>query len=450
MKRLAPHLAAIGGALAALVPSIAMWGFTVDDALISIRYAQNVTSGGGWRFDASTAPSDGVTPLPWVPMLAPIASGDPLDVLVRAKVLGVIAWTAAAAALGAVLARRSTPTLSGLALAVLALAFPVGAWAASGMETGVVIASCTFAAIAIAERPRTAAALAGIAAAFRPELLPWALVVGIGARPSIATGALAIGPFAACVVLRLVAFGHPAPLAVHAKPSDFTHGGVYAFAAFVVVLTPLLAAAPIAVARSATRSSKVIVVACIVHTIAIAAAGGDWMPYARLFVPIAPSLTLVFADVARTAPAWRTYVRAAIVAVLGIAVASSAAPAGRRVHRDREALVRDARPLLENAKVVAALDIGWVSAAVPRSTRIVDLAGLTDREIALLPGGHTSKRIDAAMLVDRKVDTIVVYSDTRVVEARVVRAPLFRDHFEKKAQVDLGDRGAFYEVWTVR
>jgi hypothetical protein len=318
------------------------------------------------------------------------------------------------------------------------------------METGVVIALCTFASIAIETRPRAAAVLAGLAAAFRPELLPWALVVGIGARPSVATGALAFGPFAACVLFRLVRFGHPSPLAVHAKPSDLTHGAAYALAAFVVVLTPLLAASPLAVARGGTRSSKVVAVACIMHTVVVVAAGGDWMPYARLFVPIAPSLALVFADVARVVPPWRTYVRAVAVAVLGVAVASSAAPAGRRVHRDREALVREARPILENAKVVAALDVGWVSAAVPRAARIVDLAGLTDREIALLPGGHTSKRMDAAMLVDRKVDTVVIYSDARVVEARIVRAPLFRDHFEKSARVNLGDRGAFYEVWIAR
>src|SRR4051794_12601610 len=88
------------GAACALVPALAMWGFTVDDALISIRYAMNVAAGHGWRFDVGAAPSDGVTPLPWVPLLVPFAHGDALDVLVRAKVLGVAAWTVAGASLG--------------------------------------------------------------------------------------------------------------------------------------------------------------------------------------------------------------------------------------------------------------------------------------------------------------------------------------------------------------
>lgn len=450
MKRVAPIVPAASGALAALVPSLAMWGFTVDDALISIRYAQNVASGLGWRFDVAAAPSDGVTPLPWVPMLVPFASGDPLDVLFRAKLLGVIGWTIAAIVLARALFERAPALVAGVALAIVALAYPIGAWAASGMETGVVMMLCTIAAVSVDRRPKVAALLAGLAAAFRPELLPWALVVGLGARPSLATGALAFGPFAACVVVRLAAFGTPAPLAIHAKPSDLTHGAAYAFAALIVVLTPVLAAFPLRIAKSGSRTSRVLAIACVVHAIAVAAAGGDWMPYARLLVPIAPSLALVFADVAAQERTTFTWARPVVAALAGVLGATYAAPAGRRVYADRTALVRDVRPVLEGAKVIAALDVGWVSAAAPRAARIVDLAGLTDRELALLPGGHTSKRIDAAMLVDRKVDTVIVYSDVRVVEARIVRAPLFRDRFEKSAEVRLGDRGAFYEVWAAR
>jgi hypothetical protein len=440
----------IGGALAALVPSIAMWGFTVDDALISIRYAQNVVGGAGWRFDAHAPPSDGVTPLPWVPLLAPLASGDPLDVLFRAKLFGIVAWTVACVILAQALARRAPRSVAAIALGTVAFAFPLGAWAASGMETGVAMALCTVAAVCVAERPTIAALLAGVAAAFRPELVPWALVVGIGARPSLVTAALSAGPFAACVLVRLASFGSPAPLAIHAKPSDLTHGAAYACAALVVVLTPLLAAFPAAIVKQGTRSAHVLAGACIIHAIAVAAAGGDWMPYARLLVPVAPSLALVFADVAAKQRSLATWARPAVAAVVGSLGAIYAAPAGRHVHRDRDALVREARPLLEGTNVVAALDVGWVSAAVPANARIVDLAGLTDREIALLPGGHTSKRIDAAMLVDRKVDTVIVYSDARVVEARLLRTPFFRDHFEKKARVALGNRGAFYEVWKAR
>ncbi|MDF2696854.1 MAG: hypothetical protein K0S65_5237, partial [Labilithrix sp.] len=42
---------ALAGALAALIPALAMWGFTVDDALIPLRYAEHIASGAGYRFD---------------------------------------------------------------------------------------------------------------------------------------------------------------------------------------------------------------------------------------------------------------------------------------------------------------------------------------------------------------------------------------------------------------
>ncbi|MDB4945505.1 MAG: hypothetical protein JWP97_5039, partial [Labilithrix sp.] len=70
-----------------------MAGFTVDDALIAVRYAQHVASGAGYRFDAAGPSTDGVTPLPWALLLAPLAGRDALAVLAAAKVLGAAAWT---------------------------------------------------------------------------------------------------------------------------------------------------------------------------------------------------------------------------------------------------------------------------------------------------------------------------------------------------------------------
>src|SRR5271155_2670734 len=100
----------IAGAAAALIPALFMWGFTVDDALISVRYARHLLGGVGWRFDAAGAASDGVTPLPWPLVLAPLAEGSALEVLARAKALGLVAWTATGAALGwAMGARTAAP-----------------------------------------------------------------------------------------------------------------------------------------------------------------------------------------------------------------------------------------------------------------------------------------------------------------------------------------------------
>lgn len=451
------------GAVAALVPGLAMWGFTVDDALIAVRYAGSLASGTGYRFDEAAPATDGVTPLPWAPLLSLLARGavDPLVVLTRAKVLGLGAWTGSSALL-ALHAARSSPSRARVALAllVLALAFPISAWAASGMETGIATCLATLAACSFA-RPARAAILAGLAAAFRPELLPWALVVAAGASlaasavpsaswsspralgPVVGAAALAAIPFVACVVVRLAVFGRPTPLAVLAKPSDLDHGATYAGAAAVVLLLPLLACAPVGIARAGGRA-RTLAIGFVAHVAAVALAGGDWMPYARLLVPAIPSLVLVAIELRTGA---MMGVRAVVALGLGAVLAVRAAPAGRHVTGDRASLVLAARPVLADAKVVAALDVGWLSAATSPRVRIVDLAGLTDPDIAVLGGGHTSKRVDLSMLEARLVDTVVAYDAPRVVEQRLLATPRFQETFVRVATLSLGTAGASYGVY---
>lgn len=456
---------ALAGALAALAPSLAMWGFTVDDALISLRYAHHLASGAGYRFDALGPSTDGVTPLPWAPLLAPLAGGDLVVALERVKALGIVAWTAAGAVLGSALAEAAAgerrATLHALvALAVVGLAFPLGAWAASGMETGLATALATCAAASF-ERPRRAALLAGLAASLRPELVVWAGIVAggaagarAGAAPRAARAAravaLALGPFAACALARLAAFGRPAPLSLLAKPSDAAHGMAYAGAATLVVLTPILALAPLALARSAPRA-RTLALAALAHVLVIVAVGGDWMPYARLMVPVAPSLALAFVDVGRVARGWSTAARAVLALAVGAFVVR-AAPAGRHVHGARKDLIVQARSALAGAKVVAALDVGWVGAST--DARVVDLAGLTDPAIAALPGGHTSKAVDVAMLLDRGVDAVVVYGEPRLVEQRLLRSALFSERYRLQATLAFGQERAGgrqrYDLYRLR
>src|SRR4051794_24465729 len=77
------------GFVAAGLSAFSMWGFTVDDALISIRYARHLAHGDGYRFNVPGPVTDGVTPLPWPFLLAPLAGTDALGVLARAQLVGV-------------------------------------------------------------------------------------------------------------------------------------------------------------------------------------------------------------------------------------------------------------------------------------------------------------------------------------------------------------------------
>ncbi|MBP9112674.1 MAG: hypothetical protein KBF88_07680, partial [Polyangiaceae bacterium] len=80
---------------------------------------------------------------------------------------------------------------------------------------------------------------------------------------------------------------------------------------------------------------------------------------------------------------------------------------------------------------------------------IVDLAGLTDPAIARLPGGHTSKRIDANYFLDRAPDAWVVWSESskegddafgpaakRVVDERLRRDPRIQSAYARAFEFD--------------
>jgi len=456
------------GAAAALLPALWMWGFTVDDALIAVRYARHLIQGSGWRFNVHGASTDGVTPLPWPLILAPFARADALVVLGRAKLLGLVAWVATGTALGRAVGRVASPPWAGLAaLATLALSVPVAAHAVSGMETALATALAT-SAVLMADRPRAAAVLAGLAASLRPEMAPWACALAVGL--SVASGAgvarwieaaaIAIGPFAFCALVRTLVWGRPAPLAVLAKPSDVAHGLAYAGAACVVTLVPLLLLAPVAIARQ--PRALAIVLAAVAHVAAIVVVGGDWMPYARLMVPVVPSLAYAAVLVSRQAHPAATATRSGLALVLGGVLVARGGTAGRGVGADRAALVAAAHSWLDGgggpALRVAALDVGWVSAATEAD--VVDLAGLTDPEIAALPGGHTSKRVDARFLLARDPDVLLVYAPfglpaggleawpetltTRAVEARLVSDDVIDRRFGDPTWLPLGSAGAGY------
>jgi hypothetical protein len=464
-------LLAVCVACLALAPAVYLWDFTVDDALISVRYAQHVAAGIGWRFNVGGPATDGVTPLPWPVILAPFArTSDALAVLFRAKCISFAAWAAVACVMAAVVARRAAPVWTKLVVGLaLAVCVPVAAHAASGMETGLAMALATGAALLHA-RPCAAAACAGLAVSLRPELLPWALVLAAGygrarggAVGAVRAAAIAFAPFVVCVVVRVIAFGRPAPLALLAKPSDLSHGLVYCGAALAVAVTPVLALAPLA-ARRAGGAAPVLLLAAFAHALAVIAVGGDWMPYARLMAPIAPSLAYAFVLIAPHERALLSCLRALAALALGAYVFVVAAPAGRHVGRDRAALVRDARPYLAGARAVAAVDVGWVGAAT--NATVVDCAGVTDPVIAALPGGHTSKRVDFAMLLDRGVDRVVLLAEpaaasttstipepgryARVVEARLASDPLFADKMRVAGVVDMRSGPFAYFIFEKR
>ncbi len=418
-----------------------------------------------------------MTPLPWPIVLAAFARADALTVLARAKVLGLVAWSATGAAIGGAAARARTAwwAKAGV-LAAVALSVPLAAHSVSGMETALATGLATLAVLLGRRGPVAVGAVAGLAATLRPELAAWALVVTAalgaahratarpdGTSPALAGAwskhmalaqTLALAPFVACALLRTAVWGRPAPLALLAKPSDLAHGLPYAAAGFVVTLVPLLVVAPLSLRRK--PRALAIVVAAAAHFGAVAAVGGDWMPYARLLVPVVPSLALAALMLAECARPLATATRTVVALALG-ALLVPRAQAGRAVGSDRAALVHAAAPALVGLHRIAALDIGWLSAATDAD--ILDLGGVTDPGIASLPGGQTSKRVDSILLLSRDPDALLLYapeglppdglaswadaSFPRAVEARLARDDLIARRFTPAAWLPLGARGGY-------
>ena len=451
---------AIGAVVAAAALPVAyLWGFTVDDALVSARMAHHLAVGVGYRFNVGGEIVDAVTPLGFAHLLAPFALGGIWQGWQAARVMGVAAWLGAAAWLGCRLHQVRGGASTWFGLLPLIFCSPVAAWASAGMETGIVTALAT-----VALGPGWALGAAGLAAAWRPELIPWAIVLGVGRAwaerrwPRALPQALllTLGPALVVAAVRQVCFGSPAPLAVLAKPSDLAHGGRYAAAAMIWTGMPALLAAPF-VWRKAERWVRVGVAACLAHAGALVLAGGDWMALFRLAVPILPGMVLLGAHLNRGAAIWASAARALLATLPGVVLMFSVGPTARHVASHRRQLVADAAPLLRGAHRVAALDVGWVGVATGAS--LVDLAGITDPSIAVLPGGHTSKRVSPDLLRVRDVDHVVLLlapdapvpqqwapaAFARAVEARVGREAFARG-FAVEGTVDLGGTSQRYLV----
>jgi hypothetical protein len=423
---------------AALLLSLAglAHGYTADDAFITGRYAERLAGGLGYTFREGPA-TDGVTGPLWlfIETLFAWLGADPVD---ASKVLGALS-TAFAVAL--VMRRIESQTLGRTArfifLAFVPLSILLATNAQSGLETGFATLVFTLAWLeAASPKPRTwLLALTLFAMPWlRPECVPAAFtVLGLflvrqrtnQARITVASVAL-LG-LVSVAVFRIALFGSALPLSAQAKPADFANGLNYALAslsvAFGVLLLPVLVSA-----RRNTRHAW-LAATLAVHTLAVVLAGGDWMPGARLFMPMAP-LVLYLAALGATRLALRPKRNLRIAGALLFALALTpqlmlgldAIEESQSVAQSRAtggAALRDY--LRTHAHSVALIDIGFLS--YESDFDVLDLAGVTDPTIGLREGAHCAKYVSIDELRARGVDTLVVHSsvEPRIDDAGHVR-----------------------------
>lgn len=331
-RRRAVAAAAVALAVAATV-ALALYArsflpFVSDDALISLRYADRLLAGDGltWTDGERT---EGYSNLLWVLGVAAVGPLVRGDLVVAARVLGLVSM---AAALGALLhaywPRRPRELVAPAAgMFALAACAPVAVWAIGGLEQPLcagLLAWSLALALPLAEagapvparRVLRAGLPLGLLCLARPDGALFALALGLGlliARPrswaavrlvltlAIVPAALVAGQLA----FRLAYYGEWVPNTAHAKVSLSMHhlrAGLRYVSDGARAIPALPVAALLAIGLACVRATRaravVLLVPLLLWPAYVATVGGDIFPAYRHLVPLVVVAVFVVAEAA--------------------------------------------------------------------------------------------------------------------------------------------------------
>lgn len=394
------------------------WPYTVDDAFIIARYASRIASGLGYTFNSGPA-TDGVTGPAWL-LPGIIASWLRLDPVFTAKAVGLVCSILSVCFVASgVLRRAGGSAVAAVALLLMVCQPGLGGSGSSGLETGAAtLLVCLAAHAALAHRvrqPRLLGASIGLLAWLRPELAFAGAVLLLAARSRTAWMLAFAGAGAVCL-FRWALMGHALPLALSAKAGTLGDGLNYAGRALLVLSGGFGLALAAAGVRWGQRRDRWLGAVLLAQLFAVMLAGGDWMPGFRLFVPVLPAYAVLagvgFVRAWQRGGAWaRTAACLAGLVACALPVLDLAlrVPDWRAAGASRDTIGREiARELRAETRRVALVDIGFLGWASGRE--VVDLAGITDHEVAAFAGGHLNKHIDPAWLERRAPDALLLHS----------------------------------------
>lgn len=410
---------------AVLVVGLCAWPYTVDDAFIVARFAQNLALGRGYGLNPGQH-ADGVTGPAWL-LPGVLATWMGVDPVVAAKIIGLVCGvTAALWVMNEQRQRALGSAYAPFAALVLACQPSLGGNCSAGLETGAATLALSIATCATLARPnpepvRLGAAIA-LMAWLRPELAVVCLVLLAalssrrgwpGTWPALG---LSLAGAGSIVAFRWLFSGQVIPLAWSAKAGTLGDGVDYSRRALWIVTG--LGGIPLAIAgaRLGQRRDRVRAWIVLAHVAAVTLAGGDWMPGFRLFVPVLPQYAAL-TSVGFVA-GWRrgrTWVRAAALACAFAACALPLLDLALRIpewraagdSRERVGSTIAARLRAETQRV-ALVDVGYLGYASGRE--VIDLAGITEPAVAALPGGHLSKHVPPDWLRERAPDALLLHS----------------------------------------
>jgi hypothetical protein len=421
------------------------WPEVIDDAFIIFRYARNFVRGDGLSFNPGGARVEGFSTVAWFWVSALAIKLGIKDVLTAVKVVGLVLYAGTIVAVWALaggLDRRARATT--LIAPLLVATNPFLAYhAVAGLETPLHVGMIVCAALAILglrSHPRVAFPALVLSLALlpwtRPESFgyigPLLLAAEIHYRDDRAPRRLVLRAMwvvaisiAVLVAQRWLIFGDVLPNTVHAKsagPSGqetWAGGARYVGHFFDALLVPADVAIYLLLIASLVVSFRTLdlvllapVVCSIVFSIAVR---GDWMFSYRFLLPAAPFVAALVARAAtRALDRWpwrgltlvRRVVVVAIAGLLGMWIVQQSLVRTERSGED--SFGRNWKPLLWPTRIAAGIHEGFPArlAGVTRwsiehlapsrviatgdigfpawtsNARIVDLAGLTDKDLA--------------------------------------------------------------------
>jgi hypothetical protein len=459
--------------LLGVLHTLYFWPEVIDDAFITFRYARNYVNGHGMSFNPGGPAVEGFSNVTWFWLSVLGLKLGLRDLLVFVKVVGIVLHAATIVGVWVLVGgfgreRRAVMLLAPLLFA----ANPFAAYhAVAGLETPFYMASivaCAISILGLAERPRLAFPALAVALALlswtRPEAFGYALGLVAGgwlyhrhdppARARVLQAALiwliALG---ALLAWRWTSFGQWLPNTVTAKsagPSGqesiragLQYAGRFYNSLYYPADVVIYVLAAVSLLRSPGRREAFLLVPVLCATVFSIAVRGDWMHSFRFMVAATPFLSALIGCAAlaalerRPLRSLRTAGRIAAVAIAGVlalfllqhsmanTMRSSEDSFGRNWKTPTWPLHLPARLTegfparlagftrwsLEHVSprhVVATGDIGFPAWTVDE--QIVDLAGLTDRELGRVIPAHDVDGYRAVMR-HRAPDVIVFRID---------------------------------------
>ncbi len=442
------RLALVGCVVLATAHALYYWPEVIDDAYIVFRYAKNYVLGYGMAFNPGGPQVEGFSTLTWFWLSVLALRLGAHDLLTWAKVVGIVLHALTVLGVFKIATWASASPRAGLLAALLYALNPFAAYhAVAGLETPLATALVVAVVIAVTRldtQPRVA--LGGLLLtlplllATRPESFGYAAAILVAGwvyhRNDHATvRRLALGAIVAVAVQatlmtwRRMTFGALFPNTAAAKAGGFLQHALglhYTTRYFDALPIPtdvaLYVLCSIAILLRPTRRDLVLVTPVVSAVVFATVVGGDWTHSFRFLVPATPFVCALVARgsiaafEARRWPIAVAQTARLTVAVLLVLTAMQLAmldhervyPNGfsrgwkplmwpawiaGRVTRGYEArLPGVTRWLLEHVSsdgTVATGDIGFP--AWTTNERIIDLVGLTDRNLArIVPAGDQS------------------------------------------------------------